>query len=118
MALPDSIRRGLLSLVEGNEDLIAKMLSVSEKEDDDDTRRSSLVTALTDCMTMNNLNAESLLARFFDSSVLSEYCTKRLDVSGKGNEATLAARISRAWNKDTFEALPLVAGGKRSTPAD
>jgi len=64
------------------------------------------MTALTDCMAMNNLSAEALLARFFHVGLLRSYCEDRLGVSSKGNEATLAARIARAWSKPNFEPLP------------
>lgn len=129
--LPSNVERGLASLVEGNEDLIASMLSIDlttktkktcdENDGDDDgddndndnnnnkrKRKRLIVTAaLTDCMRMNNLSSEALLARFFDSSVLGKYCIDRLKVSGKGNEATLAARIGRKWSKPDFEAIAI-----------
>lgn len=54
-------------------------------------------------MSMNRLNLESLLGRFFDASMLSTYCTSRLGQSGKGNSSVLASRICRAWSKPTFE---------------
>lgn len=71
--------------------------------------------ALTDCMTMNNLSVEALLARFFHVDLLRKYCEDRLDVSSKGNEATLAARIARAWSKPNFEPLPLKSDGDVNT---
>lgn len=60
---------------------------------------------------MNNLSAEALLARFFHVDLLRKYCEDRLDVSSKGNEATLAARIARVWSKPDFEPLPLKSDG-------
>ena len=56
---------------------------------------------------MNNLSAEALLARFFPVEMLRTYCEERLRVSEKGNEATLAARIARAWGKPDFVPYPL-----------
>ena len=109
-SLPTGVLTGLGSLVEGNESLIAKMLSVSDLPEDTSEAQQQLKSALTDCMAMNCLSAEALLARFFDASVLRKYCEDRLGVSGKGNEATLAARIARAWAKPDFEPLPLLDG--------
>ena len=106
-SLPAGVLTGLSSLVESNESLIARMLSVSDLPDDTAEAQQKLQSVLTDCMAMNDLSAEALLARFFDSSVLKAYCETRLGVSGKGNEATLAARIARAWAKPDFEPLPL-----------
>ena len=108
-SLPAGVLTGLGSLVEGNEHLIAKMLSVSDLPEST-SEAQTLKSALTDCMAMNCLSAEALLARFFDASVLRKYCEDRLGVSGKGNEATLAARIARAWAKPDFEPLPLPEG--------
>eukprot|EP00984_Skeletonema_dohrnii_P015412 scaffold6652_cov78-Skeletonema_dohrnii-CCMP3373.AAC.1 len=71
------------------------------------------MTALTDCMAMNNLSAEALLARFFHVSLLRSYCEDRLGVSSKGNEATLAARIARAWSKPNFEPLPVASAASK-----
>lgn len=93
--------------MEGNESIIASMLSVDDLPKDTTDAKAKLVTLLTDCMAMNDLSAEALLARFFDASVLRSYCESRLGVSGKGNEATLAARLAKAWSKPDFEPLPL-----------
>lgn len=118
-ALPAGVSRGLASLVEGNESIVASMLSVDhsggggDDEKEAEQQRARLVTSLSDCMAVNNLSAEAILARFFDAAVLRQYCEFRLGVSGKGNEATLAARIGRKWAKPDFEAIPLeeVVGG-------
>ena len=64
---------------------------------------------------MNNLSAEALLARFFHVNLLRKYCEDRLDVSSKGNEATLAARIVRVWSKPNFEPIPLKKDGAAVT---
>ena len=133
LSLPPGVSTGLISLIENNESTIASMLSVdvskdssNSKNDDDDTKEK-IKEALKDCMSVNNLSAETLLARFFDVSVLRTYSETRLGKSGKGNEATLAARIAKAWSDPKFEPLPLAAvedskeggekkGGKRKSP--
>lgn len=115
--LPAGVTTGLASLVEGNESIIASMLSSSVdiiKEGGLPKARTELIASLADCMAVNDLSAEALLARFFDASVLRTYCERRLGVSGKGNEATLAARVARAWSKPNFDPLPLEdEGGER-----
>lgn len=118
VSLPAGTTAGLTSLVQGNESTIASMLSVDNLPKDTTTARTKLLASLTDCMAMNNLSAEALLARFFDASVLGTYCERRLGVSSKGNGATIAARIAKAWSKSDFEPLPLLeeeGGGKEKT---
>jgi hypothetical protein len=113
-SLPPGVLTGISSLIEGNESLVAKMLAVDDLPDDADAAevQQRLQTSLVDCMAMNDLSAEILLARFFDASVLAKYCEGRLGVSGKGNEATLAARIARAWAKPNFSPLPPLPAAK------
>lgn len=84
------------------------MLSIDTTSSDDDTgareqTATKIVNAIKDCMDMNNLTAEMLLARFFDSLVLSTYSQDVLGRSGKGSAATLAARIAKEWSKDDFQ---------------
>ena len=105
VAISPSVMRGLASLVEGNEGVVASMLSLAA----DDRDSAACVAKLADCMGVNNLSAEALLARFFDSALLGEYCAARLGKSAKGNAATLAARIAREWAKPAF--APLSGGG-------
>jgi hypothetical protein len=63
---------------------------------------------------MNDLSAEALLARFFDVSVLRSYCEDRLGVTGKGNEATLAAKLPRRSKLFyTIGAIGGESGGRR-----
>ena len=93
-SLPANVLCGIQSLVDGNERVISYMLGSKDN--------SGLVEELVDCMRVNNISAEMLLARFFDKSVLSEYSEKKLGKSGKGSVATLAARIAREWAKPTF----------------
>lgn len=97
LKLPQSVMLGLTSLVEGNESTIASMLS-----QDGESGAEALVAALTECMSVNNLSAEALLARFFDASLLGDYCAAQLGKSAKGNASTLAARIAREWAKPSF----------------
>mmetsp|Transcript_24325 Transcript_24325/g.34847 ORF Transcript_24325/g.34847 Transcript_24325/m.34847 type:complete len:338 (+) Transcript_24325:44-1057(+) len=113
LSLSAGTSTGLSSLIDGNESTIASMLSVSISKNDTSSSatKTKLMEALTDCMAMNNLSAEALLARFFNVTLLRSYCEDRLDVSSKGNEATLAARIARAWSKPNFEPLPLKNDG-------
>ena len=106
LSLPSGVKAGLDSLIDGNESTIASMLSVSISKKQEDIK-TKLMEALTDCMAMNNLSAEALLARFFHVDLLRKYCEERLGQSGKGNEATLAARIARAWSKPNFQPLSL-----------
>ena len=62
---------------------------------------ATLVDKLAQVMAMNRLSHEQLLARFFDASVLGDYC-RRIDKSDKGAAATLAERIAREWSKPSF----------------
>jgi hypothetical protein len=113
--LPPNIERGLASFVEGNERLISSMLSIDlnkskteDNDNDNDNNTKLLVSALSDCIRMNDLSIEAFLTRFFDKSILSKYCInkiKKYNVSGKGNEAILAARIGKIWSKPDFELL-------------
>lgn len=84
---------------------MASMLSIEKGSSQDAVRK-----ALADCMSTNNFSAEALLARFFPASVLSTYCIERLRVSGKGNEATLAARIGTKLSKPDFQIPPKTVG--------
>jgi len=97
LALPSSVYRGLSSLIEGNEEAISAMLEV------DFESTAEAVVKLTDCMALNSLSAEALLASYFDREVLSEYCIAHLGKSGRGNAAVLASRINREWIKPGFE---------------
>jgi len=70
-----------------------------------------LVEKLIDCMGVSNLNAEMLLANYFQSSILAPYA-RRLGKSDKGGTATLAERIAREWAKPSF-APPVGSSSKR-----
>mmetsp|Transcript_37645 Transcript_37645/g.42403 ORF Transcript_37645/g.42403 Transcript_37645/m.42403 type:complete len:235 (-) Transcript_37645:60-764(-) len=132
-SLPPNVERGLFSLVEGNERIVASMLSIdiktlglgyhngsndNENENDNNLRlTTSLQSSLSDCMRINNLSVEAFLTRFFDVSILRKYCHNRLHVSGKGNEATLAARIGRIWSTKPNAGVQQVVGtGNKKHP--
>ena len=100
-----SVRLGLESIIEGNERTIREMLSLSES--------ATVVDGLIDCMGVNSLSAEMLMANYFSAGMLGKYCSTRLGKSDKGGAATLAERIAREWAKPTFKPLPGPAGTKR-----
>ena len=99
-----SVRLGLESLAEGNEPSIRAMLSLSADK--------ALVDGLVDCMGVNSLSAEMLMANYFSVELLGSYC-KRLDKSEKGGAATLAERIAREWAKPSFKPPPAPSGGQK-----
>ena len=76
-----------------------------------------IIVSLMQVMSMNRLSLESLLGRFFDTNLLSVYCTARLGQSGKGNASVLASRICRAWSKPAFQPKPLASSGGDSASA-
>ena len=88
-----SVALGLTDFCNDNSETIASMLSLTLSP------TTSLVNELLQIMGINSLNVEQLLARFFSQKLLSMYCTKKLNLSGKGSESILAARISKAWLK-------------------
>mmetsp|Transcript_6593 Transcript_6593/g.8030 ORF Transcript_6593/g.8030 Transcript_6593/m.8030 type:complete len:149 (+) Transcript_6593:219-665(+) len=104
--VPPGVLTGLKSLVKGNEEAIANMLDCDVSEDENSKAVDTLVQKLVDCLNVNNLNAEGLLARFFGADMLSTYCITVLGKSGKGKEPVLAARISREWSKPDFSPKP------------
>ena len=57
----------------------------------------ALADKLAGVMAVNSLSAESMLARFFDGDALASHLASDLGKSGKGNPATLAARIVAQW---------------------
>eukprot|EP00966_Prymnesium_polylepis_P319998 7376408-Prymnesium_polylepis.1 len=76
-----------------------------------------LVQKMVDCMGVNSLSAEMLLANYFDRTMLARYCAARLGKSDKGAAATLAERIAREWAKPSFAPLPTPAGSETATAA-
>jgi hypothetical protein len=113
-ALPVSVQRGLASMCAFDEDAVGKMISLRSSE--------PMAEALATVMRVNSISAEMLLARFFDRELLGPYCEQRLGKSGKGDAATLAARIAREWAKPTFAddraAAPAEAAPACAKPAD
>jgi hypothetical protein len=76
-------------------------------------------------MGVNHLTAEMVMARFFETSVLSHYSQEVLEKSGKGSAATLAARIAKEWSKPDFQSstsastsTPTVPVAKRKREGD
>ena len=57
----------------------------------------TLQSKIVSVMTVNSLSVEQVLARFFSESMLSSHAIA-LGKSGKGNAATLAARVLAVWN--------------------
>ena len=57
-----SVRLGLESIVEGNETAIRAMLSLGSDK--------VVVEGLIDCMGVNSLSAETLIANYFSASML------------------------------------------------
>lgn len=104
-----SVRSGLASLVDGNQSSIRSMLDASLSDD--------LVEKLIDCMGVSNLNAEMLLANYFQASVLGPYA-RRLGKSDKGGTATLAERIAREWAKPSFAPPPPLPGSGQKHDAE
>lgn len=102
------MRIGLESICEGNEATIKSMLSLGDDK--------SVVEGLIDCMGVNSLSAEMLMANYFSQGMLGTYCSQRLGKSDKGGAATLAERIAREWAKPSFNPLPAAAGTKRKEP--
>ena len=104
VAVAASVRLGLESIVEGNEATIQSMLSLGDEK--------PIVDGLIDCMGVNSLSAEMLMANYFSVELLGSYC-KRLDKSEKGGAATLAERIAREWAKPSFKPPPAPSGGQK-----
>ena len=113
-SLPDSVKRGLTSLITGNEAVVAGMLDMAPDSD-----LSALLGALIDVLAVNSLSAEGLLAQWFSAPVLSVYA-ESIGKSPKGNEITLAARIASAWASPSFQppaSLLSASGSARTSSA-
>ena len=109
-ALPANVRRGLSSFCTGNDAIISAMLGGEATGRSD----STVVDKLAQVMAVNSLSAEQMLARFFDASVLAEYC-ERLGKSSNGPAATLAARIAKEWAQPDFAAEAADEGSPASS---
>eukprot|EP00588_Corethron_pennatum_P019232 CAMPEP_0194310618 /NCGR_PEP_ID=MMETSP0171-20130528/7572_1 /TAXON_ID=218684 /ORGANISM="Corethron pennatum, Strain L29A3" /LENGTH=355 /DNA_ID=CAMNT_0039064337 /DNA_START=192 /DNA_END=1256 /DNA_ORIENTATION=- len=99
-SIPPSVERGLRSLIDKNESYVSQLLSL--RGSPSTSSENSILEALQECMGMNDLSAEMLLARFFDVQVLKRYAEEVLEKSGKGSAPTLAARIFREWSREDF----------------
>ena len=108
-SLKPSVRRGLESLCESKAAAatVRSMLSAAAPGE-------ALVDSLSAVMGVSGLNAEMLLASYFDAGLLGTYCERRLGKSAKGSAATLAARIAREWEKPDFQPL---GGGEAKAAA-
>ena len=94
--LSAGVKLGLERLVADSAPEVASML-----DKDKDVPVSDLVIACAAVMQQQQLSAESFLGRFFNVSLLSAHADV-LGKSAKGNEATLAARIAREWQRPGF----------------
>mmetsp|Transcript_15323 Transcript_15323/g.25871 ORF Transcript_15323/g.25871 Transcript_15323/m.25871 type:complete len:247 (+) Transcript_15323:359-1099(+) len=90
--VPDWAQAGLSELIKGNEASLCQMLDAKNLSED------NIKEKLVEVMNQQNLNAEGLLARFFNVSMLRAYA-KAAGKSPNGSTAVLAARISAHWQK-------------------
>jgi hypothetical protein len=100
--LPPSVQRGLESICDFDEIAVSKMIPISSSTE-------TTAEMLAKIMRLNSITSEMLLARFFPSSLLGPYCEQRLGKSGKGDAATLAARVAREWSKPGFKEIRAAA---------
>jgi|TARA_B110000211_G_scaffold157786_1_gene178616 hypothetical protein len=107
--LTGSEREGLLSFIAGNEKQIGRMLDLPRGAV---PSREELLVKLQEVMGVSTLSTEALLARFFESTVLSAYA-KRAELSGNGSTSVLAARIAKVWRKGGFEMPVEACAGKK-----
>lgn len=102
---PSAVADGLRAVVSTNPANVGKMLSAPGETVD------ALVDRLAGVMSVNSLSAEAVLARFFSQDLLASHLVDALGKSGKGNPATLAARIVAQWKPGK----PAAAGIKRKS---
>ena len=88
---------------------VAKMLSAPNET------AGELVDRIAGVMAVNSLSAEAVLARFFSDSLMSAHLVDRLGKSGKGNPATLAARIVAQWKQGETEVKKRKSRGEQAT---
>jgi hypothetical protein len=110
------VAAGLRPLVRTAPEAVAKMIGAPAEgtcavhhRKGCECRAYALVDRLAGVMAVNSLSAEAVLARFFDQDLLSSHLF-RLEKSGRGNAATLAARIVAQWKPE-----PPGGGGKKNT---
>ena len=106
-----AVAAGLLALVETHPSNVAKMLSAPDES------AGQLVDRIAGVMAVNSLSAEAVLARFFSGDLMSEHLAGRLGKSGKGNPATLAARIVAQWRPGAVDAKKRKSRGEQAAEA-
>ena len=102
---PSAVADRLRAVVSTDPANVGKMLSAPGETVD------ALVDRLAGVMSVNSLSAEAVLARFFSQDLLASHLVDALGKSGKGNPATLAARIVAQWKPGK----PTAAGIKRKS---
>ncbi|ACO68996.1 hypothetical protein MICPUN_55528 [Micromonas commoda] len=78
----------------------------------------ALTDKLAGVMAVNSLSAESMLARFFTDDTLGAHLAAAYGKSGKGNPATLAARLVAQWKPRTRDACAGGGGAKKRKNED
>ena len=106
-----AVAAGLLALVETHPSNVAKMLSAPGES------AGQLVDRIAGVMAVNSLSAEAVLARFFPCDLMSAHLSRRLGKSGKGNPATLAARIVAQWRPGGVDAKKRKSRGEQAAEA-
>ena len=106
-----AVAAGLLALVETHPSNVAKMLNAPGES------AGQLVDRIAGVMAVNSLSAEAVLARFFSGHLMSEHLAGRLGKSGKGNPATLAARIVAQWRPGSVDAKKRKSRGEQAAEA-
>ena len=106
-----AVAAGLLALVETHPSNVAKMLSAPDES------AGQLVDRIAGVMAVNSLSAEAVLARFFSGHLMSAHLAGRLGKSGKGNPATLAARIVAQWRPGAVDAKKRKSRGEQAAEA-
>jgi hypothetical protein len=106
-----AVAAGLLALVETHPSNVAKMLNAPDES------AGQLVDRIAGVMAVNSLSAEAVLARFFSGDLMSAHLAGRLGKSGKGNPATLAARIVAQWRPGAVDAKKRKSRGEQAAEA-
>ena len=106
-----AVAAGLLALVETHPSNVAKMLSAPDES------AGQLVDRIAGVMAVNSLSAEAVLARFFSADLMSAHLAGRLGKSGKGNPATLAARIVAQWRPGAVDLKKRKSRGEQAAEA-
>ena len=78
----------------------------------------ALTDKLAGVMAVNSLSAESMLARFFTDDTMGAHLAAAYGKSGKGNPATLAARLVAQWKPRVRDASGGGGAKKRKNEDD